>query len=515
MEGLENCIAIVQQVRERYTQELRELTGNPEITGDMLEQIKEWSASQGFKLVSLDAEHTDIYLSDNYAGTLPPHVRRAIEIRKLLSSRNVDKVYALQRYANSDGRIRGCYQYYGAQQTGRWAGRGPQLQNLASSGPPVTKCNNCGYVQWEGVIDCRNCGNCDDDKTDWGIDAIENCLNDIKTRDLRHIEHKWGDALKAVAGCLRGLLVAAPGKELLCSDYSAIEAVVLACLAGEEWRIEVFRTHGKIYEMSAAKISGVPFEEFLEHKKRTGQHHKLRKTIGKVAELASGYSGWINAWKNFGAGDFMDDQEIKENILKWREESPMIVEFWGGQWRKHPRYWEFTQEYYGVEGCAVLALMNPGKVYSYRGIKYMHHTADDVLYCRLLSGRYLVYHTPRLEPGTAPHGHPIQKISFYGWNSNHKVGPFGWIKLYTYGGKLTENIVQATARDCFAAGMVNVEAAGYPIVLHTHDEIAAEIDAGTGSIEELEELMGVMPEWCADWPIKAAGGWRGVRYRKE
>jgi len=153
-----------------------------------------------------------------------------------------------------------------------------------------------------------------------------------------------------ISGCLRGLFSAAPGKEFICSDYSAIEAVVIAALAGEEWRLEVFRTHGKIYEMSAAKISGVPFEEIIAYKKTHGQHHPLRKKIGKVAELASGFGGWIGAWKNFGADKFMDDNEIKQSILKWREDSPAIVELWGGQWRQQPGHWKFTREFYGLEG---------------------------------------------------------------------------------------------------------------------------------------------------------------------
>jgi len=232
----------------------------------------------------------------------------------------------------------------------------------------------------------------------------------METRDLTFIESMWGDALKAISGCLRGLLVAGPGKEFICSDYSAIEAVVLAALAGEEWRMKVFRTHGKIYEEGASRISGVPFQEFMAHKKKTGQHHPLRKTIGKVSELASGYAGWVNAWLNFGAGDFMTEEEIKQAILKWRDESPNIVEFWGGQWKKHPDRWEWWPEFHGVEGMAVLAIMNPGTIHEYNGIKYMVH--GDVLYCRLLSGRCIVYHKPRLERDMAPHKHSIWKITW-------------------------------------------------------------------------------------------------------
>jgi DNA polymerase len=302
---------------------------------------------------------------------------------------------------------------------------------------------------------------------------------------------------------LRGLFTAAPGHDLICSDYSAIEAVVLAELSGETWRQEVFRTHGKIYEMSAAKIKNIPFEEFEKHKKETGQHHHLRK-MGKTAELASGYGGWINAWKRFGADEFLTDDEIKTAILNWRKASPAVVEFWGGQKRN------WNSELYGVEGHAIQAILNPGKEYVFRKLKFQ--VIDNILYVTLLSGRKLIYHNPRVIP------HFEQRrglqILFEGWNSNPTMGPIGWVKKDTYSGKLTENIAQATARDILAFAIVNLEAKGYPVVLHIHDEIGSEVREDFGSIEEFETIMSTMPEWAARWPVKAHGGWRGKRYRK-
>jgi DNA polymerase len=310
----------------------------------------------------------------------------------------------------------------------------------------------------------------------------------------------------AVSGCLRGLFAAAPGWDLICSDFSAIEAVVLAELAGEEWRQEVFRTHGKIYEMSASKITGIPFEDFAKYKKETGQHHPMRKKVGKVAELASGYGGGLGAWKAFGADEFMTDDEIRDNVKAWREASPAVKAFW-----------------YGLQDAAFMAVQNPGHCYSYQAPRTAHGqppaiiygVKDDILYCRLPSGRNLTYHAPRLEPDTDYYGRPTLRLTYMGWNSDYKKGPIGWTRLDTWGGKLTENVVQAVSRDLLAFAMPPLERAGYPIVLHVHDEIVSEIPAGSGDVAEFEKIMSTVPAWAEGWPVKAAGGWRGKRYRKD
>lgn len=252
----------------------------------------------------------------------------------------------------------------------------------------------------------------------------------------------------------------------------------------------------------------------MRHKKETGQHHPLRKTIGKVAELASGYAGWIGAWKAFGADAFMSEPEIKAAILRWRAESPRIVQFWGGQWwQPDPNRWQFEPLLYGLEGAAVQAVMQPGTWYAAESTLW--GVVDDALYCQLPSGRFLTYHRPRLDQTTDPRGLLVWQLSYEGYNSDSSKGPVGWMRRSTYGGKLCENVVQAVARDILANSLLNLEAAGYRIVMHVHDEVVAEVPSGTGSVEELEWIMGTMPAWCADWPIKAAGGWRGLRYRKE
>jgi DNA polymerase len=287
--------------------------------------------------------------------------------------------------------------------------------------------------------------------------------------------------------------MASPGHELISSDYSAIEAVVLAVLAKEQWRIEVFQTHGKIYEASAAAVSGVSLQEILNHKSRTGEQHPLR-ALGKVAELASGYQGSEGAWKKFGADKFMTDVEINAGVKKWRKESPNIVNFW-----------------YGLERIAIAAVQNPGSYHSYNEITYGCN--GNTLYCRLPSGRLLCYQQPSIVVEKMPWGSQKPVLYYWGWNSDATKGPIGWIRISTYGGKLCENVVQATARDILTYAMLNLDRAGWSIVLHVHDEIVCE-DATGRNVEELEDIMNIMPPWAKGWPIKASGGWKGRRYRK-
>jgi DNA polymerase len=434
--------------------------------------------------------------------------------------------------------------------------------------------------------------------------------------------------------------VAAKGHDLICSDYSSIEAVVIAALAGEQWRMDVFNTHGKIYEMSASKVVGIPLDEILAHKATTGSHHSSRK-LGKVMELAClapdalvltdrgyvplidvtasdrvwdgqewvahggvvdrgrrevididgvsmtpdhlvlevediwtsayllarfnpflkralakggeniptfekpasrpnkftpdvcsvydivnagprnrftvktnsghlivhncGYQGWVGSMKAFGADEYMTEQEMKDAILAWRAASPKIVEFWGGQ----ERNWQ--PELYGTEGCFIWAHQNPGRAARLdNGLQFRSNGA--AVFIRLLSGRELTYHNVRLAP--SPRRAGTLTISYEGWNTNPNNGPVGWIRMETWGGRLVENIVQATARDIQWYGIVNLEKAGYPIVLHVYDEDVAEVPKGWGSVEEFEAIMSTMPEWAASWPIKAKGGWRRERYGK-
>ena len=448
-------------------------------------------------------------------------IRDLLEIRQAMASAGAKKLQALTFRTCHDGRMRDAFNYHRAH-TGRFSSEGIQLQNMVAGGPECILTPCCGVWLPKGLYPfCPCCAVSDPlegpglQASEWGVEPMTSFIDECKRiKDPKAITDVYGSKLAGlIASSIRGLITAAPGKELICSDYTAIEAVVLAVLSGCQWRIDLFATHGKIYEKTASDITGISFEDLLRYKEETGSHHPHRKPFGKVPELASGYQGWIGAWKAFGADQFMDDDTIKKSILAWRAASPEIVELWGGQWREVDRY-KFEHEYYGLEGTAIKAVLEPGQWHTYRWLRY--GVFGDVLYCLLPSGRAIAYHKPRLERGIDRYSKKeIYSLSHMFNNTNPKKGAVGWIRVQTYGGMLTENATQGVARDLLVNGMKNVEPAGYPVVGHVHDELISEVDLGFGSIEEYEHLMTKLPAWAEGWPIKADGGWRGQRYRKD
>lgn len=496
VKAVQDCAAIMESAEEKYTPILVELTKGKVTSAGEVSKITEWvEGVLDVEIEKLTKEELEYFLDDD---TLPDNVRTVLEIRQTLGSASVKKLNKMVSMADSTDSIRNIFAYCGADRTGRWAGMGVQPQNFPNSGPKIHKCETCRKHSKKSSVACPYCGGSVFSSAEWGAEVMEEAFEVFSTRSTDYVEHIYGDPAKAIAGSLRGLLRAREGYDLICSDFSAIEAVVLAQLAGEQWRNEVFATHGKIYEMSASKISGVPFEEFLEHKKRTGDHHPLRKTVGKVAELASGYQGGVGAWKKFKADKFLTEDEMKEKIKAWREASPNIVKFW-----------------WGIEAAAIQAVQMPGEISDFRGLKWQ--VRGKVLYCKLLSGRELSYHEPTLVPSQTPWGKDIMKLTFKSFkkSSQGKGKGSGWLTQDTYGGKLTENIVQATSRDLLAFSMTNLDRAGYDIVLHIHDEIVSEVPKGFGSVEEFERIMSTMPDWAKGWSVFAKGGWRGERYRKD
>jgi len=546
---LEACARIVEICLKRYDAELLQLTGGAVERASQLERLKGWLAGQGVFVGSgpgtMDEDGITALLTrlgddvqDGVRDPLETHAAyRALEIRQMVGSASVKKVFAMRNQVSPWGRLHDLFNYHGAR-TGRPTGEGPQPTNLPKAGPDVLKCI-CGRHTGAHLTACAWCGlpfPPGKKKAEWGPDAMEDVLHVLKTGDLSLVERAYSDAMLCVSGCLRGLFVAAEGHDFIASDFSSIEGVVTACLSGEDWRVDMFATHGKAYELSVAKITGLPFAEIMAHAgyddverpewwkhraDKTKPHHPLRQTLGKVAELASGFRGWINAWKRFGADAFMNDDEIKKAILAWRDASPAIVELWGGQERRNG--WDKRPELFGLEGMAISAVLSPGEWFhvmrrdgTHSGVSYICH--GDALYCWLPSGRALTYHAPRLAAN--PRGYGGQyALSFEGYNTNPMQGPVGWVRIDTYSGKLCENVVQAVARDIQRHAMVNLERAGYPVVLHVYDEDVVEVPQGFGSIEEVERIMGTMPAWATykgkPWPIRAAGGWRGRRYRKE
>lgn len=521
--GVRACIRILDAALARYGEEFEAITGG--IRPTELQQFQGWLRARGVYTDSLDAEHLEALLARK---DLPPDARRCLEIRDLIGSASVKKIYAMENQAGQDDRLHNLIIHHGTR-TGRPTGEGPQPLNLPKAGPQLCTCAGCGAPFHPKHVLCPWCRQVRPPKVkaSWKPEMIQAVLDVMATGSLDAVEYYFGDAVLCIMGCVRGLFQAGPGKHLVASDYSAIEAVVTAMLAGEDWRIETFHRKEDIYLMSASKITGRSAEEYKAHQEETGDKHPDRQKIGKVAELALGFGGWIGAWRNFDDTDNFSDQEVKGLILDWREASPMIVELWGGQSRG-----QWDDRYpclFGFEGAAVAAIQNPGWAYSVSGVQFFMRpqgtplptggvTHADALIVKLLSGRELTYWEPELYPSSRPYDPAWQvSIAYSTWNTNPKYGPVGWVRMNTYGGRLTENIVQATAHCILRFAILRLREAGYPTVLHVYDEIVVEVpeDAPEGALEEVERIMSTMPPWAAGWPIRAAGGWRGKRYRKE
>ncbi len=496
--NVDNCIAIVEQAYERYGAECRALTGGIEPTE--LQQLLAWLHGQGVHLDNMQAKTIEAAVERLTPLGYSPGLR-VLQLRQMLGSASVKKLFSLRARTCRSGRVYDMYLYM-ATHHGRWGGYGPQPQNLY--------------------------------KGDWHTpEEVDAALKVLASRDLATVEAAYPglSALDVVNNVLRSLFIAAPGHRLVSSDYSAIEAVCLAALSGEQWVLDVLATHGMIYEATISRMSGIPFEDFVKHRVDTGgiatyspdgkllsikggKHHPLRQQ-GKLADLSGGYASWIGGWKKFGADKYYkSDYEMKQAILSYRAARPATEEFWGGQTRDKFRD-SCRQEYYGLEGAAISAVLNPGTCYRVGLIAFQMDAGDDVLYMQLPSGRLIAYHTPRLTPATRDYAEPWElALSYWGWNTNPDKGPPAWIQMDLYGGVLTQNACGGTARDIMAHGMLNVARKGYPIVMHTHDEAVAEVPIGFGSVIEFETELNDLPAYAKAWPIFAKGGWEGPRYGK-
>lgn len=505
LEGVKACIGLLEECYADANAKLSEVTNGAVESATQNKRMRDWLATQGVHTKSLDADHREELLARPWPPGSKAH--EALKLYDLVTGAGPRKVYTMLRMANKAGRLCNLYIYHGAR-TGRDAGQDVQPQNLVKAGHPLKKCTQKCHPDTSHLTPEHTwCPNCKSElaPADWHWSAAEETLDTIKAGRGREV---FASPVLAVSGCIRSLFTAAPGHDLICSDYSSVEAVVTACLAGEQWRIDAFHRGDDIYLTSAGRIKNRTLEWYAQN---GGKSHPDRQKIGKPAELGLGFGGWIGAWRQFDDSDTYSDEEVKDIIKAWRKASPAIVEFWGGQCRGKP--WAPTRwERFGLEGAAINAVQFPGMEFKVGLITYF--VKDDVLYCKLPSGRHLAYHRPRLGPSDRWAGHLA--LSFEGWNSNSQKGQrVGWVRMDLYGGLLCENVVQATARDLLRGGVIALEKAGYPIVLRVHDEVAAEVPEGTGSVEEFERLMATIPPWAEGWPIKASGGWRGKRFRKD
>ena len=413
--------------REEHLAEMRKLTGldNP----NSVSQLKAWLEAYGTECESLNKAT----VADIKKAATDQTTKRVLELRQMLSKTSTKKYEAMANAAGIDHRVRGITQYYGAARTGRWAGRQVQLQNM-----PQNHLENIGEVR-----------------------------EIVRARDLDALELLFDSVPDTLSQLTRTALVAKPGHTFLVSDYAAIEARVIAYLAGEKWRMEVFANGGDIYCSSASQMFKVPVEKH-------GINGHLRQK-GKVAELACGYGGGVAALKAFGADKMgLTEEEMQDIVSQWRLASPTIPKLWRD-----------------VENAAKRALETPGKTYTVPcGVKYRR--GKDALRCQLPSGRILTYWGAQLEPDGS--------IAFMGQNQTTRK----WEKTGTWGGKLVENIVQAVARDCLAVAMLRLDAAGYKIVFHVHDEIIAEAPDGS-RWEDMAAIMGQPIDWAPGLLLRGDG----------
>ena len=450
MDMVRGALWIGETTRDQLTEEAVALSGldNP----NSVKQLMQWLEEE------LDEELTDLRkdtVSRLLNGNLTNDTaRRMLEIRQELGKTSTKKYNAIEAAVCADGRVHGLLQFYGANRTGRWAGRLVQVQNL-----PRT------YVE-----------------------PLPLARDLVKRRETASLRALFGSVPDTLSQLIRTSFIAEPGNALVDADFSAIEARVISWLAGESWRLDVFRTHGKIYEASASQMFGVP----LERIKKGNPEYALRQK-GKVAELALGYQGSTGALIKMGALDMgLTEAELPDIVNRWRDANKRIRDLW-----------------YSMEAAAVQVIQT-GQPVGLRSLVLAREMDAgnnlDFLTIRLPSGRKLYYAHPSL--GQNQWGKP--SITYMGMDQTTKK----WKLIETYGGKLVENCVQAIARDCLAEAIERLEAANYPVVFHVHDEVVVECTAERASLDDIAAIMGQPVSWAPDLPL-GADGWVGAFYKKD
>lgn len=437
---VKKAIQIANTSTEQTTAELKALTGldNPNSGA----QFKEWLyVKTGVRYDSLDKAN----VAEILETVSDPLVKQALTLKKELGKSSNAKYEAMLSCLNDDNRVRGLFQFYGTK-TGRWAGRLIQLQNLPQNHLP----------------------------------NLDTARKLVKTGDCELVELVFGNVPNTLSELIRTAFIAPEGKILAVCDFSAIEARVIAWLAGEKWRIEVFKTHGKIYEASASMMFGVPIE--------TVTKGSPMRQKGKIAELALGYQGGKGALEKMGGASIgLSEDEMAVIVEKWRKANPQITKFW-----------------YDLENCAKQAVRTRSTI----RLRNLTFRADDkFLRIGLPSGRELFYYLPRISENRFGG----EGLSYLGVNSVTKKNE----RQELYGGKIAENVVQAVSRDLLSEAMHRLDYEGIEIIMHIHDEVVCEVDAeNTAELERVERLMKQQPTWANGLPLNA-DGYTTFYYRKD
>lgn len=444
------ALACSEQVTRRLMAEATQLSGldNPNSVAQLIPWLREQTRKE---IPDLRKETVAKLMTE---GLPNQAAARMLEIRQDLGKTSNKKYAAMAAGACADGRVRGLLQFYGANRTGRWAGRMVQVQNL-----PRT--HLLGIEQARGLVRQEN------------VEALELC---------------YGSVPDTLSQLIRTAFVPAPGNVFVDADFSAIEARVIAWLAGEEWVLEVFRTHGKIYEATASQMFGVPIERIA----KGNPEYELRQK-GKVATLALGYQGGPPALINLGALRMgIPEEELPGIRDRWRAANKRIVAFW-----------------YAVEAAAVEAVRT-GQAQTVGRLRFALEgdalTGQLFLTVLLPSGRELFYARPHLVSDE----YGRERLHYWGTNQTSRK----CCLLETYGGKLVENITQAVARDCLALAIERLEAAGWPVVFHVHDEVIIDCPKEKADLQEVCRIMGEPIPWAPGLPLKAEG-WVGDFFTKD
>ena len=452
MQMVRGALEIDAASRDKLTAEAVSITGleNP----NSVSQLSKWLESNTNQPVGDLRKDTVAAMLDSKSVTGP--AERMLEIRQELGKTSTKKYDAIEAAVCSDGRVRGLLQFYGANRTGRWAGRLVQVQNL-----PRT------YIDMKTLP--------------WARSAV-------KERSADKLRCMYGSVPDTLSQLIRTSFIASNGNTLIDADFSAIEARVISWLAGEQWRLEVFRTHGKIYEASASQMFGVPIDRI----KKGNPEYELRQK-GKVAELALGYQGSTGALIAMGALRMgIPEDDLPDIVSRWRDANRRIVDLW-----------------YAVENAAV-SVIQTGRPAGVRNLIFAREMdiehGLDFLTITLPSRRKLYYANPQL--GVNSWDKP--SILYSGVNQTTKQ----WTQLETYGGKLVENCIQAIARDCLALAIEHLEAAGYQVVFHVHDEVVIDCPADRADLDDVVRLMTQPIPWAPDLPLNA-DGWVGDFFRKD
>jgi DNA polymerase bacteriophage-type len=492
--AIDAAIALVESEKARLNAEILKATGGVVGSATEVQLLVKW-IRQFVEIKGLaKADVLDALKVDD----MPPAVRRALQLRQEAAKSSTAKLVAMKQRASSDGRVRGTKQYHGAG-TGRWAGRGMQTDNFPR-----------GNLKPHEVQDVLN--------------QLLRAGNAMQRKiATTYIDMMYGPPMDVMASCLRGMITATPGNELVACDFSNIEGRVLAWLAGEEWKLQAFRDYDKrtgpdLYLVTAGKIYHREPTEFTKT--------SPEREVGKRCELAFGFGGGLGAWRKFetyATADYVPfkDESVHEIKNAWRDAHPKLTRYW-----------------HDLESAALNAVDYPGTPCKAGAADRLvtFKKAGSFLWCRLPSGRVLCYPYARIDSshtmvntktgarkvvsGNSMATNPLgldwrqerssDRVLWF-WGVNGVTNK--WEEMSTYGGSLAENVTQAVARDVLAEAIVRLDDAGHQVVMHVHDEVVCEVPAGVSRVEEIETLMCQLPAWAAGLPV-AAEGWQGFRYRK-